>query len=56
MDQDTTFESSLNGNTVVTEEQMMKVAQNAIDYQMSTNLYSKISSLFKEALDMQGAA
>lgn len=52
-DQARTFEVSSTGNTVVTEEQMMKVAQNSIDYQMSTNLYKKISNLFKEALGLQ---
>lgn len=52
-DQSSSYEATATGNTVVTEEQMMKVAQNAIDYQMSTNLYTKINTLFKAALDVQ---
>lgn len=51
--QKNSFEESSTGNTVVTEEQMMKVAQNAIDYQMSTSLYKKVGNLFKEALGLQ---
>ncbi len=47
------FEVKSTGNTVVVEEQMMKVTQNATDYQMSTNLYKKIGNLFKEALGLQ---
>lgn len=48
-----TFDMTSTGNTVVTEEQMMKVAQNSSDYQMSANLYKKINNLFKEALGLQ---
>ena len=47
------FEVSPTGNSVVTEEQMMKVAQNAMDFQMSTNLYKKVGNLFREALGLQ---
>jgi len=47
------FEVSPTGNSVVTEEQMMKVAQNSMDFQMSTDLYKKIGNLFKEALSLQ---
>ncbi|HEU5046577.1 MAG TPA: flagellar basal body rod protein FlgB [Rickettsiales bacterium] len=50
------FDMTSTGNTVVTEEQMMKVAQNSLDYQMSTNLYKKINNLFKEALGLQPSA
>jgi flagellar basal-body rod protein FlgB len=48
-----TFERSPTGGTVVSEEQMMKVAQNATDYQMTTNLYKKVGNLFREALSLQ---
>jgi flagellar basal body rod protein FlgB len=48
------FERKPIGSTVVVEEQMMKVAENATDYQMSTSLYSKIGALFKEAMGLQG--
>jgi flagellar basal body rod protein FlgB len=51
-----TFERTPTGGTVVVEEQMMKVAENAGDYQMTTSLYTKIGGLFKEVLGLQGAA
>src|SRR6185369_14170392 len=38
-----TFDVTMTNNNVVLEEQMMKVAQNATDYQMSTSLYKKIN-------------
>ena len=50
------FERTPVGSTSVVEEQMMKVAENATDYQMTTNLYAKISNLFKEAMGLQGTA
>ncbi len=51
--QHNTYERTPVGSTVVVEEQMMKVAQNATDYQLTTNLYKKIGNLFKEALGLQ---
>ena len=48
-----TFERTPTGGTVVVEEQMMKVAQNATDYQLTTNLYKKVGNLFREALGLQ---
>jgi flagellar basal-body rod protein FlgB len=51
-----TFERTPTGGTVVLEEQMMKVSENATDYTMTTDLYAKISNLFKEALGLQGSA
>jgi flagellar basal-body rod protein FlgB len=51
-----TFERTPVGSTVVVEEQMMKVAENATDYQMTSSLYKKVSNLFKEALGLQPAA
>jgi len=52
-DQKNTYERTPTGGTVVVEEQMMEVAKNAADYQMSTSLYKKIGNLFKEALGLQ---
>jgi len=51
--QNHTFERTPVGSTVVVEEQMMKVAQNATMYQLSTSLYKKVGNLFKEALGLQ---
>lgn len=54
--QKTSFEVSPTGGTVVVEEQMMKVAQNATDYQMTTSLYNKIGNLYKIALGVSPGA
>jgi flagellar basal-body rod protein FlgB len=51
-----TYERTPTGGTVVVEEQMSKVAQNATDYEMATSLYKKIGNLFKEALGLQPSA
>ena len=56
IDSPTSFERNPTGGNVVVEEQMMKVAQNATDYQMSTSLYKKIGNLFKEAMGLQPSA
>lgn len=50
------FERTPVGSTVVVEQQMMKVAENATDYQMTTSLYAKIGNLQKLALGLQGTA
>lgn len=42
-----TFETTPVENSVVLEEQMMKVAQNQMDYQMTTQLYRKMVDIFK---------
>jgi flagellar basal-body rod protein FlgB len=47
------FEITPSGGTVVLEEQMMKISQNATDYTLSTDLYKKIGNLFKEAMSLQ---
>lgn len=47
-----TFERNPTGNTVVLEEQMMKISQNATDYQMATGLYKKVHNLFRQALGL----
>jgi flagellar basal-body rod protein FlgB len=44
------FETSPTGNSVVLEDQMIKVAQNQMDYQTVTGLYSKSLGLIKIAL------
>jgi flagellar basal-body rod protein FlgB len=51
-----TFERTPTGGTVVIEEQMMKVAQNATDYQMTTSLYKKVGNLFRQALGLSPTA
>jgi flagellar basal-body rod protein FlgB len=50
------LERTPTGGTVVLEDQMMKVSQNAMDYQMTTSLYKKISNLFMEAMSLQPTA
>lgn len=37
-------------NNVVIEEQMMKVAETKLQYDMTTNLYKKMSDMFKTAI------
>lgn len=44
------FETSPTGNSVVLEEQMIKVSQNQMDYQTVTGLYSKSLGLIMIAL------
>jgi len=46
----TQYESSPSGNSVVLEEQMMKVAQTQMNYQLITNLYSKHVEIMKKAI------
>ncbi len=43
-------ETSSNGNSVVLEEQMMKVAENQMDYQTATTLYSKGLGMLRMAV------
>ena len=45
-----TYETTPVDNAVVMEEQMMKVAENQMEFQKVTNLYSKVTSLFKTAI------
>lgn len=49
-----TFEVSPSGNSVVLEEEMMKVAETQLDYQMATGLYSRSMGLLKTALGRRG--
>lgn len=44
------YETSPDGNSVVLEEQMIKVGQNSIEYQTITNLYRKQVGLLKTAI------
>ncbi|MTH97633.1 flagellar basal body rod protein FlgB [Roseibium sp. RKSG952] len=44
------FEITPSGNSVVLEEQMMKVTQNQMDYQAATTLYTKGLGLLRTAL------
>ena len=45
-----TFEITPTGNSVVVEEEMMKVAETQLDYQMATGLYARGVGLLKTAL------
>lgn len=45
-----TYEANPTKNTVVVEEQMMKIAENSMQYQATTNLYKKMSEMFKTAI------
>jgi flagellar basal-body rod protein FlgB len=45
-----TFEVRPTGNSVVLEEEMMKVAQTHVDYQLATSLYSRSVGMLKTAL------
>ncbi len=47
---DSDFDTTPSGNSVVLEEQMMKVAQNQMDYQAATTLYAKSVGLLRIAL------
>lgn len=49
------YETAPDGNNVVLEEQMLKMNQNAMDYQMVTNLYKKQVGMIKMALRSGGS-
>ncbi|MAG98885.1 MAG: flagellar basal body rod protein FlgB [Alphaproteobacteria bacterium] len=49
-----TYEKSPDGNAVVLEEQMLKVAQTRIDYETMTSLYRKHVGMLKMALGRGG--
>jgi len=49
-DTDETWEINPTGNSVVLEEQMMKVSQTVMDYQTATNLYAKSVGMIRKAL------
>ena len=48
--QEAAFESSPTDNSVVLEEEMMKVSETAADYELMTNLYRKSVGLLKIAI------
>ncbi|MGB8274686.1 MAG: flagellar basal body protein [Alphaproteobacteria bacterium] len=48
------IETTLSGNAVVFEEQLMKANQTAMDYEMTTNLYRKHLAMIREALGRSG--
>ncbi len=50
MKEKNTFESTPMDNNVVLEEQMAKVAETQLEFQMVTNLYKKTTGLFKTAI------
>ena len=51
----TTTDRDINGNTVSLEDEMMKVSDNASDYQLMTNLYKKQVGLIKTAIGRSGS-
>ncbi|WP_207476440.1 flagellar basal body rod protein FlgB [Arenibaculum pallidiluteum] len=50
-----TYETALDGNAVVLEEQLMKVAQSSADYQLATQIYRKNVAMLKLAIGRGGA-
>jgi flagellar basal-body rod protein FlgB len=51
----TTTDRNINGNTVSLEDEMMKVSDNASDYQLMTNLYKKQVALITTAIGRPGS-
>lgn len=49
------YETTLAGNQVVIEEQMVKVAETQADFEMATNLYKKYIDMMKVALGRGGS-
>ncbi|MEW5703030.1 MAG: flagellar basal body protein [Pseudomonadota bacterium] len=45
-----TYETTPDGNAVVLEEQLLKVAETAGDYQTATNLYRRYIAMFRTAI------
>ncbi|MBU0859236.1 MAG: flagellar basal body rod protein FlgB [Alphaproteobacteria bacterium] len=48
------YEEAPVGNAVILEEQMVRSAQNQMDYNLMTNLYQKNVSMIRTALGRQG--
>lgn len=44
------FEMTPEGNGVVLEDQMMKVSENAFDYQLASNIYTRSLGLIRTAI------
>ena len=47
-----TYETKPDGNAVIMEEQMVKSAQNTMDYNLMTTLYEKNIGLIRTAIDV----
>ncbi len=50
----TGWEITPGGNSVILEEQMMKVSENQFDYQLASSLYTRSLGLIKTALGRNG--
>ncbi len=50
LDRNGGFEARPSGNAVSLEDEMMKVANNQMDYQAATSLYSRSLGLLKTAI------
>ncbi|MEP3045991.1 MAG: flagellar basal body rod protein FlgB [Roseibium sp.] len=50
IDEQNSFEVTPSGNSVVLEEQMMKITENQMDFQAATTLYTKSLGLVRIAL------
>ncbi len=50
MDDRQPYETNPTGNSVVLEQQMIKMQENEAEYQMALNLYKKTTDLFRTAL------
>jgi flagellar basal-body rod protein FlgB len=48
------FEITPEGNSVILEEEMMKVAQNQIDHQMAASIYSRGMAILRTAVSRSG--
>lgn len=44
------YDASPDGNTVDVEQELMKVSETGMNYQLATSLYRKVTGLFKIAL------
>ncbi len=44
------YETNLSGNSVVLEEQLLKVGETNMDYQLAANVYKKYIGMFRMAL------
>jgi flagellar basal-body rod protein FlgB len=49
-------EHSINGNTVSSEDEMIKLSQSSADFQLMTNLYKKQLSMLKMAIGQSGSS
>ena len=54
VERDKTAETSLSGNSVVLEDQMMRVSQTAMQHELTVNLYRKHIAMIKAALGRPG--